>query len=100
MGVSFGECCFAIINMCEYLVEISLDIFEAFGLDYKPPEQHIKLTQDEERALAVIRQSGEAFAPAIAEKLEKLPYQIIPVLSSLEIKGLIIRLGGNRYAAL
>ena len=100
MGVTYGEGCNQLIKNGANLVENTPDIFEAFGLDYKPPEERIELTEDEQIALAAIREAGEAFAPVIAEKLGKLPHQIIPVLSSLEIKGLIIRLGGNRYAAL
>ena len=100
MGVTYGEGCNTLIKKGANLVESTPDIFEAFGLEYIQPEKAFNLTQDEEIALAVIRESGEAFAPKIAEKLNKQPYQIIPVLSSLEIKGLIIRLGGNRYAAL
>lgn len=100
MGVAYGEGCNQLIKQGANLVENTLDIYEAFGLEYKPPEKQIDLTQDEQIALSVIREMGEAFAPAIAEKLKKLPHQIIPVLSSLEIKGLIIRLGGNRYAAI
>lgn len=100
LGVTYGEGCNQLIKKGANLVENTPDIFEAFGLEYKPPEKQIELTQDEKTALALIREAGEAFAPEIAAKLNKLPHQIIPVLSSLEIKGLIIRLGGNRYAAL
>lgn len=100
MGATYGAGCNLLIKRGANLIESTLDIFEAFGLEYKPLEQQIELTKDEQTALYAIRQAGEAFAPAIAEKLNKLPHQIIPVLSALEIKGLIIRLGGNRYAAL
>ena len=99
IGVKSGEGCNALIKKGAALSENILDIFSAYGLDCKPSEIPA-LTEAEEKLLAVLRENGEAFAPQIAEKLGKQPYQIIPTLSSLEIKGLIVRLGGNRYSVI
>ena len=100
MGIAHGEGCNLLIKKGANLVENTADVFEAFGLEYRPPENQISLTQDEQAVLDLIRRTGEAFVSVIAEKLNRQPHQIIPVLSSLEIKGLIIRLGGNRYTAI
>lgn len=99
IGVKSGEGCNSLIKKGAALAENILDIFSAYGLDCKPSEAP-KLSEPEEELLAVLREQGEAFAPQIAEKLGKQPYQIIPTLSSLEIKGQIVRLGGNRYSVI
>lgn len=99
LGVASGEGCNSLLKKGGILAENILDIFSVFGLDCKPTGQ-IKLTDEEGRLLEIIRGEGEAFLPTVAEKLGKAPYQLIPAISSLEIKGLIVRLGGNRYSAL
>ena len=66
-----------------------------FHQEYTPKQS---LTAEEVEILEAIRAEGEAFISAIAEKLGKQPYQLIAKLSALEIKGLIVRLGGNRYS--
>lgn len=97
LGNSSGVGCNRLIKNGAYLVENILDILQVYGLDFKPSET--PLTYGERLVLEAISCEGEAFLPVIAQKLGKLPYQILPVLSSLEIKKLIVRLGGNRYAA-
>lgn len=99
LGAAAGEGCNAIIKIGAKLVENAADIYEALGEEYVAEERKISLSDDERIALEIIRSSGEAFAPEIASKMGKLPFQIIATLSSLEIKGLAVRLGGNRYAA-
>lgn len=98
VGVSSGAGCNALIKNGGLLVENTLDIFDIFGLDFKPRAK-VTLTREEEDVLRIIEDCGEAFVQNIADKLGKQPFMLIPVLSSLEIKGLIARLGGNRYAA-
>lgn len=97
LGVSSGAGCNGLIREGATLTESAEDIFREFGLEYTPPQAK-KLTEEEEKLFKLISEAGEAFVPVIAEKMGKLPFQLIPLLSSLEIKGLIIRLGGNRYS--
>lgn len=96
-GVTSGEGCNNLIKKGAKLTENILDIFEEFGLDFKPPEEKV-FTPEEEELLKLIGESGEAFVPDIAAKMGKMPFQLIPILSSLEIKGAVARLGGNRYS--
>jgi len=98
IGVTSGEGCNFLIKNKAKLTENTLDIFGDFGLDFKPQEE-VKLSAEEENILSAIRELGEAFLPDVAEKLGVFPFRLIPVVSKLEIMGLIVRLGGNRFAA-
>lgn len=98
IGAAAGEGCNELIKNNAKLVENTLDIFGEYGLDFKP-HGVCSLSEEEEAILAAIRESGEAFITDIAQKLGVLPYMLIAPLSKLEIKGRIVRLGGNRFSA-
>lgn len=98
-GVKSGEGCNKLIKNYGKLVDNTLDIFAYFGLDFKPrPEK--QLTESETAVLSAIREMGEAALAAVAAELKTEAYKLIPVFANLEIKGYIVRLGGNRYAAI
>lgn len=98
IGVSSGEGCNGLLKKGGILTENILDIFSVFGLDFKILEKSA-LSDGEEKLLNCIKAAGNAFVPDLAQALGRQPYQLIPLLSSLEIKGLVVRLGGNRYSA-
>lgn len=98
IGVASGEGCNGLIKKGAALVQDPLDILAAFGLDLKPRPQ-ISLSQEEQKILDIIRESGETSIPELADKFGVEAYKLITVLSLLEIKGLVCRLGGNRYSA-
>lgn len=97
VGVTSGGGCNKLIKDGAYLTENILDIFKVFGLDLEKSDKSASLSELENAVLEQIKITGEGFLPAIAEKLNKQTYQLIPVISRLEIMGLITRLGGNRY---
>ena len=98
IGVSAGEGCNALIKKGAYLTENILDIAAVFGLDLKPRE-NAKLTKEERSLLAEIKSLGEAHVMELANAMGVQSFELAPILSSLEVKKLIVRLGGNRYAA-
>lgn len=98
LGVTSGEGCNGLLKKGGILAENILDIFSVFGLDFKSSEMP-PLSEQEKTLYEAICGADEGFIPEIAEKIGVAPYRLIPVISSLEIKGLIVRLGGNRYAA-
>ena len=98
LGVASGEGCNDLIKNGAALTENILDIFSAFGLDFNTPQAK-QMTADESAVYEKVVSLGEAFLPEVADALKKQPYEIIAVMSSLEIKGLIARLGGNRFSA-
>ena len=99
IGVSSGKGCNSLIKKGALLTENILDIFSVFGLDFKISEPE-RLSADEKTLLEIVRRSGEAFVGAVAAEMNRQPYELIPLISSLEIKRLIVSVGGNRYAAL
>lgn len=98
-GVSSGEGCNILLKSYKAkLIECAEDIFNDLNIKFEARKE-VELTEDEKTLYKLIKETGEAFAPLLAEKLGKLPFQIIPILTALEIKGVIVRLGGNRFSA-
>lgn len=99
IGAVFGEGCNALIKGGAYLTENILDILSVFGLDLTLPKDEA-LSGDELSAYNILCEQGEQYLPALAEKMGKQVYQILPAISKLEIKGKVLRLGGNVFTAL
>ena len=57
------------------------------------------LSAGEEKLLALLRATGEAHLAALAEQAGMQVFEASTLLSALELKGLAVKAGGNRYAA-
>lgn len=62
-----------------------------------PPEKRIELSEEEAAVLEIVKEDGEIFINTLSQRLGTPSFKLIAVLSSLEIKGLVARIGGNRY---
>ena len=68
------------------------------GISLQKKVQTIRLTADEEKMLAALKDSAEEHITALSQKSGVPVFKARAVLSSLEVKGLAVALGGNRYA--
>ncbi len=97
-----GVGCNRLLKEGGYLVESAEDIFSKLGIDKeaqraatpKPP-----LSPDEEKMYIALCEQGEGHVNELSQKSGVPVFKARAVLSSLEVKGLAVGLGGNRYGA-
>ena len=94
---SSGAGCNALIKTGGYLTEDATDVAKKFAVDLTAKKTEIALSPDEQKLYAAL-QEGEAHAAELAVKTGIPVFKLRAVLSSLEVKGLVTALGGNRYA--
>ena len=99
VGVAQGEGCNEMIKAGAWLCTCAGDIFAAYGMETEAPPR-IPLSEKEERLLAALKEAGELHAAVLAERAGIPVFEAQAILSSLELKGLAVRAGGNRFSAI
>ena len=97
-GSAVGEGCNKLLKTGGILAENTLDITTRMGIKIEEKPKTVPLTADEERLLSALKILAEGHAAELAEAAKIPPFKVKAVLSSLEVKGLVTALGGNRYA--
>ena len=97
-GAGQGKGCNELLKKGAQLVTDSEDILSFYGFSRAKAEMP-PLTDEEERVLCVLKAEGELHTAVIAERTGMKIYEASAVLSSLEMKGLAVKAGGNRYTA-
>lgn len=99
VGAAQGVGCNELIKKGAYLCTGAEDIFATFGMEPAARKTFV-LSEGETRVLAALKEAGELHAAVVAERAGMPVYEAQAHLSSLELKGLAVKSGGNRYAPL
>lgn len=98
-GSAIGAGCNGLLKSGEAMfTESANDVFERFGLDIKTRKKAIELTEIEHKAYDALQELGEGHLNELAMKSGLSVFKLRATLSALEVKGLAVSLGGNRYA--
>lgn len=98
-NVPSGAGCNNLIQSGAMLVTGAEDIFSVYGIEIKEEEKSISLQGEEKEIYDFIAAQDGAHVEEIAAHCGKPSYALCGALSSLEVKGFLVRMGGNRYAA-
>jgi DNA processing protein len=98
IGVTSGVGCNGLIKKGAGLVESATDVFEAFGLDAEV-KKTVELSGDELKLYNYLKDNGEQHLQQITAFMNKRAFEVVCICSALEIKGLVVKTGGNKYSA-
>ena len=93
-----GEGCNELIKNGAFLTENSLDVLERFGVNLKEKCATPVLSDDEARLLKVLREQSESHISELSARTGIPVFKARALLSALEVRGVIVALGGNRYS--
>ena len=97
-----GAGCNRLLKDGGYLTENAEDIFSKIGIDKETQKSAMPkptLSADEEKMYSALCEQGEGHVNELSVKSGVPVFKARAVLSSLEVKGLAVGLGGNRYGA-
>ncbi len=92
-----GAGCNALIKKGAYLTESAADIFSVYGVDVSETKPKLQLSADEDKLYNALKESAEGHINELATATGIPVFKLRALLSALEIKGLAVSLGGNRY---
>lgn len=100
VGVESGVGCNKLIKDGAYLCDDVNDILSVYGKEKAAEDTDEGLSDEEKRILYELKQNEGGLHLTELSSLTGEPFFVLTeILSSLEIKGKIVRLGGNRYSA-
>ena len=98
-GATCSEGCNALLKKGAYLTENANDILEKFGVESVAKEPlPLSLSGEEKAILQTLRESGEEHISILSQKTAIPIFKIRAILSALEVKGVVVAVGGNKYA--
>lgn len=93
-----GVGCNRLIKGGGYLTESAADVALEMDIDLSEPQTQTRLSADEEKLYRALQELTEGHISELSEKSGIPVFKARAVLSALEIKGLAVSVGGNRYA--
>ena len=93
-----GAGCNALIKEGAYLTESAEDISKRLGVQIEKKATCVTLSEDEKKMLSALYEQGESHISDLSQTTGIPVFKARTLLSALEIKGVAVALGGNRYA--
>lgn len=96
-GISSGAGCNNLLKQGAILTDSPSDVLDFYGKTEK--EEKTSFTEEESEIIKTLK-DGELHIDKICEALGKEIYDVMPILSILEIKGVVVKSGTNVYGTI
>ncbi len=95
-GIAQGVGCNELLKKGAYVCTCAQDIFDCYGM-LPQEETAVSLTPEEKCLYDILHTEGELHTAVIADRAGLPVYETAALLSALELKGLVVKAGGNRF---